>query len=231
MGRGTLWAATAGPETTPVELERIASELSLAIPADAAPSVLFRALRTLLNLTQKEFGILISPGGATPISASVICQLETGLQPLPALLITSAADATHAIQHFAGWRREEAAGCHDSNLSALRALAAGCEDQLQPYLAKRGQLPERDAALVGEYLAIVSKRKQSGACDRPATRGPYKKGAKKGEVKDEEDEKKDAAAARGIPTPAVSNAPRPLARVLPGPPPCCHRCRCPPVSL
>jgi hypothetical protein len=62
MGRGTLCAATAEPETAPVELERIASELLLAIPADAAPSVVFRALRTQLNLTQKEFGMLISPG-------------------------------------------------------------------------------------------------------------------------------------------------------------------------
>eukprot|EP00966_Prymnesium_polylepis_P090440 2094690-Prymnesium_polylepis.1 len=199
MGRGTLWAATAGPEPSAADIERIATELNLSIPADAAPSVLFRALRTLLNLTQKEFGVLIAPGGSNPISASVICQLETGLQPLPALLITCAATAATAVQRFGNWRRAEHAGCHDSALSALRALNAGCEAEIESFVAAQAELPDIERELVGTYLAVVSKRKSSGLTDRPATRAPYKKGAKKGEGKEEgsEGKEKKECAARG----------------------------------
>jgi hypothetical protein len=217
MGRGTLWAATAGPEVGLEALEMIISDLAIInLPTPLMASAVFRHLRTLLNLTQREFGILISPEGTTPISASVICQLETGTQTLPASLIGRAAMAASVVHTFADWRREEHAGCYDSQLSALRALGPGCEAELQPYLNRKGELPVEDRMLVTEYLDIVSKRKQTGSGDRPATRGPYKKNSKKetesGEEEDKSGDPAKVAAPRGPRGPyKVKRKTRPMA--------------------
>ncbi|KAL3919093.1 MAG: hypothetical protein SGPRY_005757 [Prymnesium sp.] len=176
------------------ELSRLRGGLPLGLPPAASPSSTFRAFRTLLNLTQKEFGTLISLERA-PISASVICQLETGVQPISASLFRLAATCTAAVHCFAEWRVEELLGCHDSTLSALRALGAGCEAELPRYTAKQAGLSESDRALLAKYLALVSQRKQARLCDRPATRGPYKKSARVSHVGQGAKGKRDGKAA------------------------------------
>ena len=50
-----------------------------------------------LNLTQREFGILLSPLGQNPISPSVICQLESALQSVPQPLVNRAVAATTSL--------------------------------------------------------------------------------------------------------------------------------------
>jgi len=177
MGRGTLWAASSGPssEASDDTLNQIASDLGVSAPAPHSSSSLFRAMRTMLNVTQKEFGALVSPEGAAPISASVVCQLECGAQDIPASILERAASATAAVHSFADWRRDEQAGCFDSRLSALRALGAESEALFALYLGSGAVLTTTHAALVEQYLGLVSKRKQSTAGNRPATRGPYKK--------------------------------------------------------
>jgi len=156
-------------------LNQIASELGVTTPAPHSSSSLFRAMRTMLNVTQKEFGALVSPEGATPISASVVCQLESGAQVIPSSILERAALATAAVQAFADWRRAEQSGCFDSRLSALRALGTESEALLAPYLSSETPPTAAHAALIEQYLGLVSSRKQSSAGNRPTTRGPYKK--------------------------------------------------------
>lgn len=209
MGRGTLWAATSGPEVSAEALSSITASLNItSLPTPLVSSAVFRHLRTLLNLTQREYGILISPEGTTPISASVICQLETGTQAIPASLIGRAAAGATAVQTFADWRREAQAGCYDSQLSALRALGPGCESELQPYLDRKGELPPLDRTLVTEYLDIVSKRKQTGSGDRPATRGPYKKNKKEGAEKESASSSEGSVVGDDSAKPSVARGPR-----------------------
>ncbi|KAL1506908.1 hypothetical protein AB1Y20_007772 [Prymnesium parvum] len=178
MARGAVATARGAPNSAPhasptaAEIERTGRTLDIAFPPSVAPSDAFRAIRTRLNLTQKEFGSLIA--SSAPISASVICQLENGSQTLPATLFHAAAHAASAVIRFGAWKASLASR-HDSTSAALRALGAGCEAELGLYVAGKPGVPDEETQLVGAYLSIVSRRKQSSACDRPATRGPYKK--------------------------------------------------------
>jgi len=204
MGRGTLWAASAGPAPSGETLERIAAELDVAGADEPhSPSNLFRCMRTMLNVTQKEFGILVSPEGSTPISASVVCQLETGSQAIPAAILDRAAMATSTIHAFADWRRAEQSGCFDSRLSALRALGVESEALLAPYLSSNGPLADGRADIVAAYLGVVSRRKPSTAGNRPATRGPYKK---KPSAKGLDSSSSSSSAASSACSSAMSNA-------------------------
>ena len=67
-----------------------------------SPAALLRAMRKRLNLTQREFGILLSPPGGSAISPSVICQLESALQTVPPQLVSRAVAATTAAQDRSG---------------------------------------------------------------------------------------------------------------------------------
>ena len=173
---------------------------------DAAqdPAALLRAVRKSLNLTQREFGILLSPKAASPISPSVICQLEAGLQTVSPLVneraIAVAVAAEHLGQHLA---TKEMSGC--DAVGALKRLGPGCIEQLQPY--KEASSPSDDVAeLVTEYLSIVTKRRHSTGGSRPGARGPYRKLSKLSA--------RDLSAAAEAPSTAA-----PSAAAVPMPPP------------
>ncbi|KAL1521225.1 hypothetical protein AB1Y20_022774 [Prymnesium parvum] len=156
-------------------------------PADPrASSHMLRALRKQLNLTQREFGVLLSPGGASPVSPSVICQFESATHAIPPALLTRALSAATAVQRFF----ESSASCdasppphhhsspqqssaHDPS-SLVKSLGPGCIARLAPHVDAAG-LSSADAALLGEYLAIVSARKLSKGGSRPGARGSYRK--------------------------------------------------------
>ena len=128
-----------------------------------------------LNLTQREFGVLLAPPGGSSISPSVVCQLEAALQTVPPPVVERAVAATTAVQklgeHLAT-KPESKAG--DAAL-ALKALGPGCIDELQPYLDAHPELSEEDAELAKNFLSIVTKRKHSTGGSRPGARGPYRK--------------------------------------------------------
>lgn len=170
---------------------------------DAAqdPAALLRAVRKSLNLTQREFGILLSPKATSPISPSVICQLEAGLQTVPPLVyeraMAVAVAAEHLGQHLAA---KEMNGC--DAVSALKRLGPGCIEQLQPY--KEAASPSDELAdLVTEYLSIVTKRRHSTGGSRPGARGPYRKLSKLSarDLSSAADSTPSAVPAEAIPTP------------------------------
>lgn len=142
-------------------------------PTDTASSLL-RAVRKSLNLTQREFGILLSPFGASPISPSVICQLESGLQPVPPLVVERAGAVCNAAQRLGEYLGSLPTSPQTDPASALKRLGYGCINELQPYLEamKPGEV---DGQLATEYLSIVTKRRQTTGGSRPGARGPYRK--------------------------------------------------------
>eukprot|EP00966_Prymnesium_polylepis_P048136 1115106-Prymnesium_polylepis.1 len=175
------------PSENPLsQLANVAANLFISLPESpqgkpfisqeeaGTPSKLLRAMRKRLNLTQREFGVLLSAGGASPISPSVICQLEAGLQVVPEALVTRAVNATSAIQRFGEYMAAKHVPGSDA-AAVLKVLGPGCIDMLQPYVADATALPNADAVLVGEFLAIVTKRKPSTGGSRPGARGPYRK--------------------------------------------------------
>ena len=142
------------------------------------PAALLRAMRKRLNLTQREFGVLLAPPGGSPISPSVICQLESALQSVPPPLVSRAVAATTACQKLGeylaglpGSKALDAAG-------GLKSLGPGCIDQLQPYLDAHPDLPAEEQHVVREFLSTVTKRRHSTGGSRPGARGPYRKLAK-----------------------------------------------------
>jgi len=140
--------------------------------ADAgSASCLLRAVRKRLNLTQREFGILLSPGGVSPISPSVICQLESALQVVPVQVIARATTVDAAIQRF-GEHLAAHEGFSDT-AHALKSLGPGCIEKLATFAHE--QTVVGDAELVGEFLAIVTRRKKTAGGSRPGARGPYRK--------------------------------------------------------
>jgi len=142
--------------------------------ADAgSPASLLRAMRRRLNLTQREFGILLSP--SNPISPSVICQLESALQTVPAHLVSRAVAATTAAQRLGEFLCKRPGAKAADAAAALKVLGPGCVDEMQPYLEASPELPADEANLVREFLAIVTKRRHSTGGSRPGARGPYRK--------------------------------------------------------
>lgn len=147
--------------------------------ADASsPAGLLRAVRKRLNLTQREFGILLAPPGGSAISPSVICQLESALQSVPPQLVSRAVAATTACQKLGeylcaqpGTKATDAAG-------GLKSLGPGCIDILQPYLDAHPDLSAEEQHTVREFLSTVTKRRHSTGGSRPGARGPYRKLAK-----------------------------------------------------
>lgn len=142
------------------------------------PAALLRAMRKRLNLTQREFGVLLAPPGGSAISPSVICQLESALQSVPPPLVSRAVAATTACQKLGeylaglpGSKAIDAAG-------GLKMLGPGCIDQLQPYLDAHPDLPEEEERVIREFLSTVTKRRHSTGGSRPGARGPYRKLAK-----------------------------------------------------
>ena len=139
--------------------------------ADAgSPAALLRAMRRRLNLTQREFGILLSPNGASPISPSVICQLESALQTVPSPLVSRAVAATTAAQRLGEYLGGLPTSKASDAVGALKSLGPGCIDELQPYLAAFPELAAEEASLVREFLAIVTKRRHSTGGSRPGAR-------------------------------------------------------------
>lgn len=134
------------------------------------PSLL-RAIRKRLNMTQREFGILLSPGGVSPISPSVICQLESALQCVPSGVVMRASAVDVAIERFG--EHLAGRGNFSNAAQALKSLGPGCIDQLEPYV--QTQPPASEGAMVGEFLSIVTKRKPTSGGSRPGARGPYRK--------------------------------------------------------
>ena len=150
-----------------------------------SPSTLLRATRRRLNLTQREFGALLSQKGCNPISPSVVCQLESSVQPVSPQLITRLLAVTAAVHRFGEYL---AARMHaaDGTLvvkgadadAALKALGPGCIDEFKPYLDSSPALDGDAAVHVCQFLSIVTKRRHSNGGSRPGARGPYRKHAK-----------------------------------------------------
>ena len=138
--------------------------------ASHASSVL-RAIRKRLNMTQREFGVLLSPGGVSPISPSVICQLESALQIVPSGILTRATAVDAAIEHFGEFLT--ISGVFSDVGHALKSQGPGCIDQLEPYMQTQPEACE--AAIVSEFLSIVTRRKPTSGGSRPGARGPYRK--------------------------------------------------------
>eukprot|EP00325_Prymnesiales_sp_UTEX-LB-985_P011173 CAMPEP_0174755090 /NCGR_PEP_ID=MMETSP1094-20130205/106069_1 /TAXON_ID=156173 /ORGANISM="Chrysochromulina brevifilum, Strain UTEX LB 985" /LENGTH=503 /DNA_ID=CAMNT_0015960977 /DNA_START=15 /DNA_END=1526 /DNA_ORIENTATION=- len=181
-------AASAMPSTANLNaLADVAANLFISLPdspqgkpfldrADAgSPAALLRAMRRRLNLTQREFGILLSPNGASPISPSVICQLESALQTVPSPLVSRAVAATTAAQRLGEYLTGLPAAKASDAAGALKSLGPGCIDELQPYLTAFPDLNPDEGSLVREFLAIVTKRRHSTGGSRPGARGPYRK--------------------------------------------------------
>ena len=139
------------------------------------PASLLRAIRRRLNLTQREFGILLSPNGVSPISPSVICQLESALQAAPSPLVTRAVAATTAAQHLGEYLCSQSGSKGMDAAGALKGLGAGCIDGLQAYLDASPEITADQAQLVKEFLSIVTKRRHTTGGSRPGARGPYRK--------------------------------------------------------
>jgi len=137
------------------------------------PAALLRAVRKSLNLTQREFGILLSPKAASPISPSVICQLEAGLQTVPPLVTERAVAVAMAVEHLGQHLVSKEMNDTDA-VGALKRLGPGCIDRLQPYVDSASPSDEV-SQLVSEYLSIVTKRRHSTGGSRPGARGPYRK--------------------------------------------------------
>merc|ERR1719230_1773987 len=103
---------TATTENPLSQLADVAAHLFITLPESpqgkpfisqeeaASPAKLLRAMRKRLNLTQREFGVLLAAGGSSAISPSVICQLAAALQTIPPPLVTRSIAATTAIQRF-----------------------------------------------------------------------------------------------------------------------------------
>jgi len=142
-------------------------------PVASHASSVLRNVRKRLNMTQREFGILLSPGGVAPISPSVICQLESALQTVPAGVLSRAAAVDAAIEHFGEYLASRDGAAFSDIAHALKALGPGCIDQLEPYV--QTQPAPGEGALVGEFLSIVTKRKPTSGGSRPGARGPYRK--------------------------------------------------------
>ena len=140
-----------------------------------SPAALLRAMRRRLNLTQREFGILLSPNGISPISPSVVCQLESALQTVPPPLVSRAVAATTAVQRLGEYLAALAGAKPMDAAGALKNLGPGCIDELQPYLDASPALAAEEAQLVREFLSIVTKRRHSTGGSRPGARGPYRK--------------------------------------------------------
>lgn len=135
-----------------------------------SPAALLRAMRKRLNLTQREFGILLSPAGGSPISPSVICQLESALQAVPPPLVSRAVAATTAAQRLGEFLCNVPESKASDAASALKSLGPGCIEELQPYLDGSPSLAPEEATLVQEFLAIVTKRRHSTGGSRPGAR-------------------------------------------------------------
>jgi len=144
----------------------------------ASPAALLRAMRKRLNLTQREFGILLAPQGGSAISPSVVCQLESALQSVPPALVSRAVAATTACQKLGEYLCGLQTSKDTDAAGALKALGPGCIDELQPYLNANPNLSADDQHLVREFLGIVTKRRHSTGGSRPGARGPYRKLAK-----------------------------------------------------
>lgn len=203
MGRSVLLAQPIVPPSAET-IKAIGATLCIDDAASIDGPHLLRSMRTKLNLTQREFGTLITPSHLTPVSASVICQLETGQQPVPGIVVTYAAQATAALKKYGEWLQQQTGA---ESWSAT--LKAPCPE-LQPYPGSGGAAAEADRAIVTEFLQIVTNRKQTGVGDRPATRGPYKK--KEGKATKENagtaKEGKGGPVAAPLKKPAVSRGPR-----------------------
>jgi hypothetical protein len=140
-----------------------------------SPAALLRAMRKRLNLTQREMGQLLAPPGGSPISPSVICQLESALQSVPDGLVERAVAATTAAQklgeHLCSLPESKALDA----ASALKTLGPGCIDELQSFITANSALSADETAFVKEFLSIVTKRRHSTGGSRPGARGPYRK--------------------------------------------------------
>ena len=155
-------------DTTPQHLE-------VALPESPLKHITcsLRAIRKRLNMTQREFGCLLSPGGVAPISPSVVCQLESALQAVSHQVIARASAVDEAIYHFGAYLASREGSAFTDAAHALKCLGPGCIGQLDMYVLE--QLGPGDAVLVGEFLAIVTKRKPTSGGSRPGARGPYRK--------------------------------------------------------
>ena len=143
----------------------------------STPAAFLRAMRRSLNLTQREFGILLSPNGVSPISPSVICQFESALQAVPPLVIKRAVAITASAQRLGEYLTRTATSTREAKdaASALRLLGPGCIDQLQAFLDAFPEIDTEESQMVKEYLSIVTKRRHTTGGSRPGARGPYKK--------------------------------------------------------
>lgn len=122
---------------------------------------LLRAMRRLLNLTQREFGILLSPkqNNMLPLSASQICHYEAALQAMPMSFIGRAIAATTAVRHYGEYLGAKCgSGLPNDTASALKALGPGCSDGLEPYLLDRPKLSTDEGSFVRDFLNLVSER-------------------------------------------------------------------------
>jgi hypothetical protein len=98
-----------------------------------------------LNLTQREFGVLLAPSGGSSISPSVICQLESALQTVPPALVARAVAATTAAQQLGDHLcAREPSGVADA-ASALKALGPGCIDELGPFMEQHPNVTHTSA--------------------------------------------------------------------------------------
>jgi len=142
-----------------------------------SPASLLIATRKMLNLTQREFGILLSTKGAPfhLISPSAICQYESAFQALPSPLLHRAVAAKAAAQRFGEYLSSMPNVKANDAASALMALGPGCLDSLQPCLAACTVLSPDERSLVHDFLAIVTKRQRVARGSKPGARGPYRK--------------------------------------------------------
>ena len=138
------------------------------------PATILRTIRKSLNLTQREFGILLSPNGVSPISPSVICQLESALQSVPSLVLQRAAAVRTATEHLGLYLAGLSTKSADVS-GALKSLGPGCINMLDIYVAALPSLAADQIQIITEYLSIVTKRRQSSGGSRPGARGPYRK--------------------------------------------------------
>ena len=135
-----------------------------------SPASLLIATRKMLNLTQREFGILLSTKGASLISPSAICQYESAIQALPSPLLHRAVAAKAAAQRFGDYLSSMPNVEANDAASALMALGPGCLDSLQPCLAACTVLGLYEKELIHDFLAIVTIRQRVSRGSKPGAR-------------------------------------------------------------
>ena len=100
--------------------------------------------------------MMMAPPGGSSISPSVICQLESALQAVPPPLIARAIAANNATHKLGEHLAARDATTAVDGASAIRALGPGCIDELQPYLDASPDLPAEEAAIVKDFLSIIT---------------------------------------------------------------------------